>query len=57
VIGLSVNTLKVQLILPSKPNFYNFFEFSATKSIQKYIFSTFSSKNSEISFIEFDLCQ
>jgi hypothetical protein len=39
--GLSVNTLKAQLIVPSKPNFYIFFEFLPTKSIQKSISSTF----------------
>jgi hypothetical protein len=34
-IGSNANTLRVQLIFPSKPNFCNFFEFQATKSIKK----------------------
>jgi hypothetical protein len=46
-----VNTLKAQPILPSKPNFCNLFEFSATKSIQKSKSSTLSSKNCEINSI------
>jgi hypothetical protein len=43
-----VNTLKAQLILPSKPIFCNLFEFSPTKSTQNQYFSHLSSKNCEI---------
>jgi hypothetical protein len=39
-IGLSVNTLKAQLIFPSKTNFCNLFEFSSIKSTPKLISST-----------------
>ncbi len=37
VVGPSVNTVRAQLIFPSKPNFCNLFEFLATKSAQKSI--------------------
>ncbi len=40
VVGPSVNTLRVQLIFLSKPNFCNLFEFPATKSTPKSISST-----------------
>jgi hypothetical protein len=34
-IGPTMNTLRVQLIFPSNPNFSNLIEFSGTKSTQK----------------------
>jgi hypothetical protein len=41
----NVNTLRAQLIFPSKPNFCNLFEFLATKSTQKSnIFQTLALK-------------
>ncbi len=40
VVGPSVNTVRAQLIFPSKPNFCNLFEFPATKSTKKSISST-----------------
>jgi hypothetical protein len=51
----NVNTLKVQLDFPSKLNFCKLFEFLATKSTQKLIFSTPSFENCEINFIKSDL--
>jgi hypothetical protein len=39
---------------PSKPNC---FEFQQQNPVKKKYLPHFSSKNSEISFIEFDLCQ
>jgi len=39
VVGPSVNTLRAQLIFPSRPNFCNLFEFLATKFPKKSIFS------------------
>jgi hypothetical protein len=39
-LGSIVNTLRAQLIFPSKPNFRNLFDFPATQSIQKSISST-----------------
>jgi hypothetical protein len=39
-VGPSVNALRVQLIFPSKPNFCNLFEFSATKFTQNSIYFT-----------------
>ncbi len=46
------NTLKVQLIFPSKPNFCNFFEFPTTKSNKKKILH-FSFKNCELHSIRY----
>jgi hypothetical protein len=55
VVDPSVNTLRVQLIFLSEPNFCYLFEFLVTKSIQKSISSThLSSENSEINSIKFD---
>jgi len=53
-VGPSVNTLRAQLILPSEPNFCNFFEFPATKSSQKSIFFTPYLENCEITSIKSD---
>ncbi len=39
VVAPSVNTLRAQLIFPSKPNISNLFEFPTTKSTQKSISS------------------
>jgi hypothetical protein len=39
-LGSSVNTLRDQLIFPSKLDFCNLFKFPATKSTQKSIFFT-----------------
>jgi len=49
-----VNTLRAQLIFPSKTNFCNLFEFPITNSTQKSISSTPSLWNCEINFIKFD---
>jgi hypothetical protein len=53
-VGPTVNTLKAQLILPSKPNFCNLFEFPTTKSIQKSISFTPYLENCEINSIKSD---
>ncbi len=51
-IGPSVNTLRAQLILPSKPIFCNLFEFLTTKSTQKSISFTLYLENCEINSIK-----
>jgi hypothetical protein len=54
VVGPSVNTLKVQVILPSEPNLCNLFESPATKSTQKSISFTPYLENCEINSIKSD---
>jgi hypothetical protein len=48
-VARNVNTLRVQLIFPSKPNISNLFEFPTTKSTQK---SNIGFKNDEINYIK-----
>jgi len=50
----SGNTLRAQLIFPSKPNFCNLFEFPATKSTQTSISSHLSSENCKINSVKSD---
>jgi hypothetical protein len=54
-IGPSVNTLKAQLIFPSKLNFCNFFEILTTKSFKNQYIPQFSYENCDMNSIKFDL--
>jgi len=52
----NVNTLRAQLIFPSKPNFWEFFGISSNKIHSKInIFHTSGSENCEIKLIKSDL--
>jgi hypothetical protein len=53
-IGPSVNTLKAQLIFPSKLNFCKLFEFLTTKSFKNQYLPQLSSENCEVNSIKFD---